>query len=212
MLPFGACRCAAHGELLGSLYIPVPSLREFFVNLLEVYGKMRTQFGLVLIMDKFEELFTLFSDSLAVPEKQLWRLRWEFIDQLEELYNSGSELPIRYVISMRDECIARLDSVRRFVRDLDASAFHLSFLEKEEAHAAIQKPANLFGYDYSEDCYRNIFDVLVREDRFVEPAPLQIVCERLWQQQGKLLSSAKGGAKGLVEFSSFPKRRHPRDS
>ena len=196
---------AAHEELVGSLYIPTPSLREFFTNLMDIYGKRRSQFGLVLMLDQFEEHFTLFSDSLAAPEKQLWRLRWEFIDQLEDLYKASSALPIRYVISMRDEYIAQLDPLRRFVRDLDASAFHLSFLEKDAARAAIQAPANLFGYDYSEDCYRNIFDALVREDRFVEPAPLQIVCERLWLDQGKSLSLVSGNEKRIVEFSSFPK-------
>jgi hypothetical protein len=196
---------SAHEQLLASLYIPVPSLWEFFANLVEIYGKRRTQFGLVLIMDQFEELFTLFAESLAAPEKQLWRLRWEFIDNLQQLYETGNELPIRYVISMRDEYIAQLDPVRRFVRDLDASAFHLSFLEKEEARAAIQKPASLFGYDYSDGCYNNIFEVLLREDRFVEPALLQIVCERLWQDKGRFLAEAsKNGEKKLIEFASFP--------
>ena len=135
---------AAYEELLGSLYVPTPSLREFFSNLIDNYGQRRPQFGLVLVLDQFEELFTLFSDSLATPEKQLWRLRWEFIDQLEELYGAGAALPIRYVISMRDEYIAQLDALRRFVRDLDASAFHLSFLEKEKhARPSANRPTCL---------------------------------------------------------------------
>jgi hypothetical protein len=195
---------AAHADLLGRLYIPVPSLREFFLNLLENYGTRRTQFGLVLILDQFEELFTLFSDSMSAPDKQLWRLRWEFINQLEDLYRGGEELPMRYVISMRDEYIAQLDPLRRFVRDLDANAFHLSFLEKADAHAAIREPAKLFGCDYSRDCYQNIFDVLVREDRFVEPAPLQIVCERLWREQGKALAEEIGNHTRIIQVSSFP--------
>jgi len=41
--------------------------------------------------------------------------------------------------------IAELDPVRRFVRDLDATAFHLSFLEKEGARAVIRNSANMFG-------------------------------------------------------------------
>jgi hypothetical protein len=194
----------AHEDLLTRLYIPSPSLRAFFANLLETYGERRTQFGLVLILDQFEELFTLFSDSLVEPGKELWRLRWEFIEQLEDLYKAGAALPIRYVISMRDEYIAQLDPLRRFVRDLDATAFHLSFLEKDDARAAVREPARLFGYDYSEECYRNIFEVLVREDRFVEPAPLQIVCERLWREQGKALAMAAGSQTRTIQFASFP--------
>jgi hypothetical protein len=194
----------AHNPLLEDLYIPSPSLTDFFSNLLERYGRLRTQFGLVLILDQFEELFTLFTDSLARPASQLWRLKWEFVDQLEGLYKAGAALPIRYVISMRDEYIAQLDAVRRFVRDLDASSFHLSFLEKTEARLAIREPAKLFNYDYSEECYRNILEVLVREDRFVEPAPLQIVCERLWRERLRAEDSAAGDGIRMIPLSSLP--------
>lgn len=195
---------AAHEDLLARLYIPVPSLLEFFTNLFGTYGARRTAFRMVLILDQFEQLFTLFADSMDSPDGQRWRLRWEFIDQLETLYRDGSSLPLRYVISMRDEYIAQLDPLRRFVRDLDASAFHLSFLEKQDARACIAEPARLFRYEYSEDCFTNIFDVLLREDRFVEPAPLQIVCERLWRDQGKALSLAADSASRVVTLASFP--------
>ena len=194
----------AYEQLLEDLYIPSPSLNEFFSNLLERYGRLRTQFGLVLILDQFEELFTLFTDSLAKPASQLWRLKWEFIDQLEGLHQAGAALPIRYVISMRDEYIAQLDAVRRFVRDLDASSFHLSFLEKTEARLAIREPAKLFNYDYSEECYQHILEVLVREDRFVEPAPLQIVCERLWRERAKAPDPVLGDGVRVIPLSSLP--------
>lgn len=193
----------AHSELVASVYIPAPGLREFFSNLIAVYGRFRTQFGLVLILDQFEELFTLFCDNPRDPARQLWRLRWEFIEKLAELYEAGSKLPVRYVISMRDEYIAQLDPLRRFMRDLDSTAFHLSFLEKDEAKAAISNPAKLFGYEYSDECYDNIFKALVREDRFVEPAPLQIVCEKLWREQGKFLAQSSGVEK-TIEFAAFP--------
>ena len=195
---------ASHADLLTRVYIPTPSLRAFFENLMEVYGKQRSQFALGLVLDQFEELFTLFADDPASPDKQLWRLRWTFINQLEELYVEGAKLPIRLVISMRDEYIAQLDPFRRFIRDLDSVAFHLSFLEKEEARFAVSEPAKMFGYTYSAECYANIFESLVREDRFVEPAPLQIVCEKLWREQGRALASASGLQNREVQFSDFP--------
>jgi hypothetical protein len=195
---------AAHERLLADLYIPAPSLTDFFANLMERYGRLRTQFGLVLILDQFEELFTLFTDSSGAAGKQLWRLRWEFIDQFAGLYQAGAALPIRYVISMRDEYIAQLDAIRRFVRDLDASSFHLSFLEKEQARLAIREPAKLFHYDYSEECYQNILEVLVREDRFVEPAPLQIVCERLWRERARAADPGSGDGIRVIPPASLP--------
>ena len=201
----GSSAAAAHARLLDILYIPAPSLCDFFTNLLEHYGRHRTQFGLVLILDQFEELFTLFTDSMNAPDKQQWRLRWEFIDQLESLYRLGPALPVRYVISMRDEYIAQLDPVRRFVRELDGSSFHLSFLEKEEACRAIREPARMFHYDYSEECYQNVLEVLLREDRFVEPAPLQIVCERLWRERDKSGSEISPDGTRLIRLASLPR-------
>jgi hypothetical protein len=193
-----------HQDILSQLYVPVPSLHAFFGNVFDTYGAYRTRFRLVLVLDQFEQLFTLFSDSLADPGRELWRLRWEFIEQLDQLYREGGALPLRYVISMRDEYIAQLDPIRRFVRDLDANAFHLSFLEKEEARASIGEPARLFHYSYSPDLYQSILQVLVREDRFVEPAPLQIVCERLWRDYRKLISSGQNGDK-VLDAGALPK-------
>jgi hypothetical protein len=199
---------AGYNALLTRIYIPTPSLRAFFENLVEAYGSFRDQFGEVLILDQFEELFTLFSDA-GSRDKQLWRLRWAFIEQLEDLYTVGERLPLRYVISIRDEYIAQLDPLRRFIRDLESNAFHLSFLEKDEARTAISEPARLFGYTYSRECYDNIFNALLREDRFVEPAPLQIVCEKLWREQGRFLASQATHAgenedEREVQFKDFP--------
>ena len=58
--------------------------------------------------------------------------------------------------------------------------------------------------DYSEECYQNILEVLVREDRFVEPAPLQIVCERLWRERAKAPDPVLGDGVRVIPLSSLP--------
>jgi hypothetical protein len=204
---------AAYAELLEELNVPGNDLAAFFGNLVEVYGTRRSRFSLALILDQFEELFTRFvASSLTAPadgrDLPDWRLRWEFFDQLERLYNSrlpvtgassddlapasqselGGPLPIHIVISMRDEYIAQLDPIREFVGPLDENSYHLRLLDKEQAAAAIKEPARLFHYDYSNECYEQIIAQLVKEERFVEPAHLQLVCERLWNAQGRKLS------------------------
>jgi hypothetical protein len=187
----------AHEDALAGLYGPDPDLRLFFDNLFHSYAAFAPRFSMVMILDQFEELFTRFVDApsgtgAAQPD---WRLRWEFLGQLERLaadramatgVSGGSShaapLPLRIVISMRDEYIAQLDPVRRFVPDLDACAFHLSFLEKKEAQAAIVEPARRFAVSIDGQSLRNIAAELTREDRYVEPAQLQIVCEKLWDE------------------------------
>jgi hypothetical protein len=203
----------AYHNLLRDLDVPVSELSVFFEHLVETYGQRRTRFTLVLVLDQFEELFTRFIDPGPTLETKAdmpdWRLRWEFFDQLRSLYEyesgvmylEGSDsdsaptgLPIRYVISMRDEYIAQLDPVRRFVGTLDDSSYHLSLLEKNQAKVAIQNPATLFGYSYSGECYEQIVGQLTKEDRYVEPAHLQLVCEKLWNEKGRELAISGNGS------------------
>jgi hypothetical protein len=192
---------SAYNKLLNELNVPGRDLSVFFEHLCEVYGQRRSQFSLVLLMDQFEELFTRFIDpGVAAPEylKGLpdWRLRYEFFEQIEGLYatkvaspiersqESGpkaiSVLPIRFVISMRNEYIANLGELR-----LKDNSFHLSLLERKEATEAIKEPAALFGYTYEDECFEIIIKQLTKEERFVEPAHLQLVCDKLWNEQGK---------------------------
>lgn len=192
-------RVVTYGEILNRFYAPIPGLYEFFENIADSYGERRGKFGIVLLLDQFEELFTRFVDpgSLVadLPNPPLdWRLRRELFRELRTLYvgrdSSVKPLPIRYVISMRDEYIAQLDPIREFVADLDANSYHLNLLTREAAEAAVREPAERFGYGYSENCFRQIINQLTKEDRFIEPTHLQIVCDKLWSHAGVRLSQA----------------------
>jgi hypothetical protein len=184
-------------RIINEFYVPASDLFTFFENITRIYGNRRTKFGIVLILDQFEELFTRFVDpgsthsDLSNPPLD-WRLRWELFDELKFLYlGKGDEsklLPLRFVISMRDEYIAQLDPLRRFVPDLDSCAYHLTLLSKVAAEAAVREPAQRFGYRYSEDCFHQIIEELTKEDRFIEPTHLQIVCEKLWFYRGSNLA------------------------
>jgi hypothetical protein len=183
-----------HRTLLSRLYVPVPGLRQFFENLFDTYGSRLSSFAMVLIFDQFEEIFTRFVDPGPNPEsgetaRDLpdWRLRPRFFEELEDLAGprpgrteDQGELPIRFVISLREEYIARLEPIRLFAPEVDNSSYHLGFLELDSARAAIQSPATQYGYRYSRECLETILGQLTREDRFVQPSHLQIVCERLW--------------------------------
>lgn len=218
-------------RLYEELDVPVPDLRAFFENLCEVYGGRRSRFALVVILDQFEELFTRFVELKSAPLPNApkppdWRLRQEFFEQFARLYGRDrvqpdaeagdageapdlpSRLPIRYVISLRDEYIAHLDQLRPVVGSLDDVSFHLNLLERRQAEAAISEPAKRFGYGYSPECYEEIIRQLTKEDRFVEPAHLQLVCLRLWNEEGARLSHAgangdTGGGLGEIPLQTF---------
>jgi hypothetical protein len=206
---------AAYQTLLSYLDPPGrSSLADFFANLVEVYGKRFTRFGLVLLFDQCEEIFTRFVDvgplapaaSAALPD---WRLRWAFFDELRALYAREARLfgeqappaplPIRFVLSMRSEYIGRLDAVRCFVPSLDQSTYHLQLLEVAEAAKAIRKPAQEFGYEYAPECYEQIIRDLTKEDRYVEPTHMQVVCEHLWNAKGReLAGQERTGVEGAL--------------
>ncbi|MBN8442883.1 hypothetical protein FG147_11070 [Thauera sp. UPWRP] len=193
---------SAYRTLLGYLDPPGDrSLCNFFDNLIQVYGSRLVRFGIVLIFDQFEEVFTRFVDpgaaGKAAGDLADWRLRWELLDELKQLYayrTSGlgppAPLPIRFVVSMRSEYMAGLEPLRASVPALDQCSYHLQMLSVDQASRAIKAPAADFGYGYAQDCYDRIVADLTKEERFVEPAHLQVVCDYLWNEKGRELSGA----------------------
>jgi hypothetical protein len=204
----------SYPEILDLFDQPSSDLCAFFENVATQYGRYLTRFRIVLVLDQFEELFTRFVDLGAV-ESELpeavrpldWRLRWSLFEELQRLYvgPGTGPLPIRFVVSMRDEFIAQLDPLRAFIPDLDGSAYHLALLGTDAAREAIAKPALEFGYRYSDLCFEMIVDQLTKEQRFVEPTHLQIVCEKLWFRRGLQLSnlSADTDSKPPIEVEEL---------
>jgi hypothetical protein len=190
------------------------SFDRFFWRLVQLYGLHVADFALVLLFDQAEELFTRFVDQPGRQKGMDWRLKWEFFDQLERLIGRRAPsdpvddvLPVRFVISLRSEYIAQLDPVRSFAWELDSSSFHLGMLSKADAKSAVTGPAGKFDYGYTDDCSTRIVEELAREERYVEPAQLQIVCDKLWSVQGHLIAKAEGvhdrGEKPLIGLATL---------
>jgi hypothetical protein len=180
------------GELIAELTGPVGDLQGFLANLVEVWGARYSHFGLVLLLDQFEELFTLFVDSRLSAETDpgtlpRWQVRKQFLNELEGVYGNRRDgrsglLPVRLVIGMREEFIAQLDPVRSFVPELDESSFRLSLLDRTSARDAILNPARDFGVSYTAGAAKTILAGLALEEEFVAPVTLQIVCDSLWSE------------------------------
>lgn len=205
---------ASYRQQLGNSYLPQPELRLFFEHLFATYGVLIPKFAIALIFDQFEELFTLFAPALtsspeAAAPRSRWKLQSEFLVQLQDLYRAATPddapwsdgnkpeanslllqtvLPLKIVLSMRDEYIAQLGPLKAFVPGLSNCYYHLTLLNRQQAQEAITKPAGEFNYRYSAECLKEIIEDLTKEDGLIEPAHLQLVCHKLWKAEGNQLA------------------------
>ncbi|MGA9347711.1 MAG: SUMF1/EgtB/PvdO family nonheme iron enzyme [Anaerolineae bacterium] len=123
---------------------------------------------LVVFLDQFEEFFIRLGDGV----------RWAFIEELAACLEDDA-LEMRAVLSLRDDYFVRLDEfLERWPKVFD-NLFPLRNLDKEKARLAIFLPAQQFGLSYEDELLRQLLADL--ESGGVEPAQLQIVCHRLYE-------------------------------
>ena len=154
-----------------------------------------TRFPL-LILDQFEELFTL--------DRFDWDKKQEFIEQLAIMLGapSGSEvdrgncegkspMTIWALLSMREDHIAELEPYLDLIPTGLAFRYRMERLEREQAIEAITGPAgNCFAADAAERLVDDLRSLTAdgkerpQLGRFVEPVQLQVVCRRLWDKVG----------------------------
>ena len=199
---------SAYRAIVSWLHASPAGLRPFYENLTATYGAARSCFGLVLLFDQFEEVFTRFAGRpRATRIRQLsnaspsldWHLREHLFDEIKKLYVASSswnrnavDLPIRYVFSLREEYLARLGRLRRFVPELESSLYRLGWLSMDEAKEAIDGPIKRRDYRILPSCVDAIVNGLALEEDSVEPGPLQIVCFRMWENFQKQEGAADG--------------------
>jgi hypothetical protein len=167
----------------------------------------------VLILDQFEELFTLQSEEV----------RAHFLNELSYLIRGvrppphevappGEELsehppPLRIVLSLREDCLGLLEDAAEHIPQILDARFRLAPLDLPAAHEAIVQPAAVidpglettpFAVDptavYAILRYLSHARTPVagQNRRYVEPFQLQLICRRIEQIAGTW-QKASGG-------------------
>jgi hypothetical protein len=129
----------------------------------------KTQTVPIIVLDQAEELFTRIGDAL----------RNELLIALRQCLTAVPVLA-RFVISLREDYLARLAEYRNLVPNLLQNVFYLSELTQEGALAAIQGPAEKFGVRFDA----SLAEEIIRDIGTVKIAPpqVQIVCSRLFEE------------------------------
>jgi hypothetical protein len=179
----------------------------------------------VLILDQFEELFTLQSPEQREP----------FVGQLADLVrglrptvgDDASARPlthappeVRVLIALREDYLGQLEELAEAIPQILDKRFRLGPLLEKEARQAIEEPARLDDprletkpFTYAEDALTGIWAFLSRrlpgqvvESRpYVEPFQLQLVCQRAEEIALELQKARSGGRPA----SPLPTRNGP---
>jgi hypothetical protein len=138
-----------------------------------------------LVIDQFEELFTLYP--------RYWRQREQFVRDLADALDDDPLL--RVVLAMREDYVAQLDPFTPLLpRDL-RTRLRLDRLGPADAIAAVVNPTHMTKRTYAPGVAEKLVADLLRfradtglgetveiEGEYVEPVHLQVVCQSLWEE------------------------------
>jgi hypothetical protein len=179
----------------------------------------------VLVIDQFEELFTLHSAEQ----------RRQFIHELADLVrgtrprgglnDSGGSLSdtppeVKVVLALREDFYASLEELRYRIPTVYKAPFRLKPLSREQARRAIVEPAALEGEDFStpafswsDEALTMVLDFLSEQQlgegktavgKEIEPFQLQLICQHVEQKvrQGRLATVSAADLGGPAELKS----------
>jgi hypothetical protein len=167
-----------------------------------LWGRGIEDFGLVLVLDQFEQVFTQFGaqrgQGLTID------VRDRFFDDLHSILRPAPEdatrLPsLKVVVSMRDDFVAEIDRLEDRIGTIEPAArYHLRPFTPETVAEPVEEGARRFYNVRYADAVIDDIRRLADDDQRILPGHIQIVCSRLWRTTGaQLARSASGGTIGI---------------
>jgi formylglycine-generating enzyme required for sulfatase activity len=171
-------------------------LWEYFKT--AVFWRGRTLLTPVLVLDQFEEIFTLQDRSrrqaLAAALGELVsgglpRSVRQRMSEDEALDYSEKPPSLKLVISLRWEYVGRLEELFLQIPSILTHRFLLQPLRQEQAGLAIVEPARQTGdefitrsFQYEDDAITELLGFLSASDGAIEPYQLQLLCQHVERQ------------------------------
>lgn len=124
---------------------------------------------LIIFLDQFEEFF-IHLDEIT---------RTNFIEQLGRCLED-SHLPLRFILSLRKDYLAEMEAFKERILGIFHNTFLLPPLTREQATAAITKPAELYGITWAPAVTEALLSYLAQGE--IAPPHLQLICTRLYER------------------------------
>jgi len=130
----------------------------------------RSQRTVVVMLDQFEEVFTLLGTETLAPL---------LMELAACLRLPGA--PVHVVLSLREDFLVYLHDLQTYLPGVFAHRYRLRPLCAAEAREAIESPARRVDLAYEPALAAQLVRDLRREDGTIEPSDLQIVCSALYE-------------------------------
>ena len=160
---------------------PGESLRDYFRRT-EIWSARNRLLVAVLVFDQFEELFTLGERRSREEIDELVAQLADLVeDHRDETQARPSLSPVRVVMALREDFLARFEDLRTQMPSIMVSRFHLGPMTGRQALDAVYLPATeIVDEDVARHIVRFVADAEEYNDELVvEPALLSLVCAEL---------------------------------
>jgi WD40 repeat protein len=178
----------------------------------------------VLVFDQFEEIFTLGKNNKAVDEliNELYCLvenqvpdsvNEQMLNEEREFPYAGTHLDVRVVISLREDYLPDLNSLKSRFPSIDRVLFRIIHLNGKQAEEIIKVPGGI----QEKNVINNILDLFQPEDdkKFpiekleIEPSLLSLLCFQLFEKQDVKSITKTDQDKILIDFYDSVLKKFP---
>ena len=183
----------------------VLSLEQFKEQLREYANQERA----LLIFDQFEEIITLFEETLhsQVSLKDALERQKQIIDALVGFLHDDT-LPIKVLFAFREDYLAKLTKLFRLAPELPNQYLRLTLPQTKSLHDIIASPLQdklQASYERKQTFSKELIDRLIEEftlrseDGAINLSEVQIVCLELWEASNPADLFNSRGIRGLLE-------------
>ncbi len=185
-------------------FAPDETLWEYFHRVIHWAPSAETTITPVLVLDQFEELFTLGKDHKDrddLVDELYWLIENQFPTPHKERILKGrngekrfsfstARPEVRVIISLREDYLAHLNGLKSRIASIDRNLFRVLYLNGQQAREVIGMPEGFRDQQVINDILRQFHPkgtpagkTIPDEKLEIEPSLLSLLCHQLFEKQ-----------------------------